>query len=418
MGRTAVVLALVLALVVAGCGGDGPATEGGTPSLDPTSPVEAPPSADRTSVGPNASGDGEPSPTATDAPTVRESGVQVYGGNLSVDPTTIFERVERLLDVDARPPAVVVRHPSELSSTLTLEDPFGRALGVRGSLNESPSTNTAAGTATRYQVRLFVTDDSTTADVERTLAHEFTHAILLQTATAEDTGWENYTLTPDHGAATRSIAEGVATYTADSYVERYHPDRQTESEAKRAAYEAADPAVRLFMSHYLAGARYFEQRAGSPANVTRIYERQPWTTEQVLHGHPPDAEPPVPLSPTVDAPAGWEQDGRTTRGELFVRVVLETELDRATAAGAAAGWGADAVTTYRDGNRTGYGWVLRWDTAADATEFREAFRTYLDRRTAERDDELAFRHERIDDRTIAVYVGPRGFVGNVTASVG
>jgi hypothetical protein len=129
----------------------------------------------------------------------------------------------------------------------------------------------------------------------------------------------------------------------------------------------------------------------------------------------------VPLSvrstSSYDDP--WDVAERDSRGELFVRIMLRTQLEAQRAADAATGWGNDRVLLYERGyEENAFVWTLRWDDAANATEFEEAFEDYLNDRGLYDDgswgvDGNEFRLESIDDRTIAVVAGPTDFVAGV-----
>lgn len=108
-------------------------------------------------------------------------------------------------------------------------------------------------------------------------------------------------------------------------------------------------------------------------------------------------------------------------GELFVRVALSTALPEGRAAAGADGWGEDARLGFVNATGArGYGWVLRFDDAANATEFGDALAAYLDARNFARDggirsnDGRAFRAVRVDDRTVVVLAGAPGFVRGTT----
>lgn len=112
------------------------------------------------------------------------------------------------------------------------------------------------------------------------------------------------------------------------------------------------------------------------------------------------------------------------RSEAFVRTFLEVGLEPERAARAAAGWGNDTLRIARSGaDGVAYVWVLRWDDAANASEFEAALRASLDGRADRVGD--GWRLEAIDgiatvrsptDRTTVLLYGHRSFVGTAAVS--
>lgn len=100
----------------------------------------------------------------------------------------------------------------------------------------------------------------------------------------------------------------------------------------------------------------------------------PRSMEQVLHPEKylDQRDEPAPVAePTPVGGASAESDGRL--GEFFVRVLLQSAVPADEAARAAAGWGGDAYSLWRD--ETGQyrlAWRTVWDTDSDAREFYEA----------------------------------------------
>src|SRR6056297_1717430 len=92
--RQVATLLLVLSMVLAGCSGGGPAT---TTTATESTATETPPTA-----GAVTATDGETTTTVASTTTAREA-VTVTGGDLRVDQTAVFYRVQRLLGTDVRP---------------------------------------------------------------------------------------------------------------------------------------------------------------------------------------------------------------------------------------------------------------------------------------------------------------------------
>lgn len=108
-------------------------------------------------------------------------------------------------------------------------------------------------------------------------------------------------------------------------------------------------------------------------------------------------------------------------GELFIRVLLSSELNRSRAAKSAAGWGNDTRVAYSQNNRTNYLWATKWDTKADADEFRYAIHDYFSQRgtTTASGYQLGDRRIRIyrpSDRTVVICLGSDYFVSQADVS--
>jgi len=116
--------------------------------------------------------------------------------------------------------------------------------------------------------------------------------------------------------------------------------------------------------------------------------------------------------------------GTDRLGERFLRIALRTGLGRERANRAAAGWGNDSFRTYRprSGGSAVYTWVIRFDDAANRTEFASAFEDSLAARASadagdvRRIDGTAFDLRSAGDDSAVVLVGTDRFVRNVSVS--
>ena len=113
--------------------------------------------------------------------------------------------------------------------------------------------------------------------------------------------------------------------------------------------------------------------------IERLYADPPTTTEQVLHPEKylaGEGARPVDLTPREGFLGDdWAVLGRGTLGEFTLQNILVIDLDDRRRVGrAAAGWGGDGWAFYgrTDGARL-VEVVTLWDSAADATEFWQAF---------------------------------------------
>lgn len=403
--RLPIALALATCLVVAGCGV---------------------PSGDRGATD-------TPSPTPAGTETAAADGIEVRNGSLPVDPDRTFDRTRGLLGSDAAPPpAVVVADDGNVTEEPSVPA-FWSLAGVEPRDPVEPVGAVENGYTTALGTIVLAPGESSNASrVERLLVHEFVHYVQFRERRASALRGR-LPATTDGSFVARAVLEGVAVYATDAYVDRYGDDRRRNSEIYprlRAAYPAGS-YQRYALAQYVEGRAYVADRLGTdppdPAAADAIYERPPTTSEQVIHGLAPGEEPPRELRVTVrtaggDGP-GFSPAGRDTMGEAFVRAALENGVDESRAAEAAAGWGNDSRVVFRDGDGVGYAWVLRWDDAANASEFRPAAVQYL----AGQDTVDAFRVESVGAETVVVLLGDRSFVreasvggtgGNVTVAVG
>lgn len=374
-------------------------------------------------------------PTATadsDAAGADDVDIVVQGGGLAVDANRTFVRVQAVLGTAVREPRVVfVRSDAELAAGLgdRAYPEFYRLLGITRPVRGPGEIETTGYTRGPDAVYLNERIAANRTAAEVVLAHEYVHAVQYRSGAVETvrrelgiSQWSAVTGVPlDTWITYLSVLEGGAVYATDAYWRAHVRTGERPGATLVRRYRAATGGAQLVLAPYYFGRRYVESRVDSPTALGRVYRRPPRTSEQVLHGLRPGEEPPAPLSVTV-ADGAWRENGsRTTAGELFVRVTLGTELDREVAARGADGWGNDTRIRFARDGAYGYAWVLRWDDAAEAAEFADAFRTYLDRRATRTDDGwydggTAFELVRAGDRTVVAFLGPRAFVRAATAS--
>ncbi|QPV64047.1 hypothetical protein I7X12_05305 [Halosimplex litoreum] len=403
-------------LVLAGCG----APFGASTTPDSTSaPTDVGPGATPTAtesepgVSPTASsGDGEPSPTGTEVESSEPGGVgeservTVTGGDLPVNATVVFRRVERLLGIDKQPPEVVVTDEGAYDFDTIEPSLAQRALGYEsGRGSESGCVGTffpASGGADRVTITL---GNLSAETVELILVHEYVHSFQWEIAEFEAAAFD--------GRIVGGIEEGVPVYVTEQYAQRYEKrwNGRTPLEMRECLYDHAGEAFRPLAAESLFAARYVEGRIDSPANVSAVYRPPPRTAEQVLHGLAPDAEPPRSLDVSVD---GADAPDVERAGEIRLRAWLRTGLSADRAATAAAGWGTDRIVRFGIGVEPRVAWVLRMDSTTEADELAAAvddLETDLESRNA-----TSLRSTRIGEETVVVFGGPDSFVANATAS--
>lgn len=352
--------------------------------------------------------------------------IRVTGGDLPVDANRTYARVAAILDTDARAPyEIAIDSPEESnipSSTFRIPDAL-RTLGVVYEAPEDAGPSYAGLTTSGSQIRLnsAILDDD--ARTEIVLAHEYVHTVQFRTDAFRSIGRAYDVLGPGPRQASTATIEGAATYLEEVYARQHLEDYPSPIRLELDAYARTEnPGRKYLVAPYAFGGRYLQQRLDSPANLSAAYERPPRTTEAVIHGLEPGAEPPVPLSVTTNG-SEWYAIGSDKRvGELGLRIALGTEVNDTLAAAGADGWGNDRVIEFRGGEGEAFAWALRWDDDENATEFAEVFGRYLETR-ANRTDGLwrtgegtAFRFVRTGDRTTVVLYGSPGFVRNASAS--
>lgn len=418
---------VVLLLVLAGC-------SSGLPEAEPPNVADATTgNASVATTDPPSPPSDARSPSPTDSATVTERpespesladsyDVETEGGELPVDYPLVHARVVSMLDArSTEPPERVRIEPNSRMGVGASRYPeFYRLLGIRVPEDQNRTMTAAAYVRSPDTVtvnrRILDRSDQT----ERTLAHESVHVVQFRTDAFGRTsrGVIDGRPTTDDSVVQRSITEGSATYAETEYAERYDLEGPNATESMGERYRNGTGASKLGLAPYYFGARYADSRVEEPAEIDSLYDDPPRTSEELVHGLEPGSEPVADLTVEAESGGNWELEptARDRFGELFVRIVLGTELNESAAAAGADGWGDDerlAFGNAAEGERgTGYAWVLRFDDAANATEFTEAF----DEWEAVRDEDNPVRSDRVDDETVVVVLGSESFVESVEAS--
>jgi hypothetical protein len=413
---TTAVLALVV--VLAGCG----------------APVAQSPVAPSTETPPTAS------PSTPTPPNANSQSITVRNGSLSVDPDAVFERVQALQGTDVDPPRVIRAYNSieafRNRSRAVGTDVSRRFYTLAGMADDEVNvtervTRQKNGYVTGLgSIVLFVGENASTVEELLLVAHELTHYVQLQTGRQqrliEAVGGA---ATTDQRYAVRAVIEGGAVVTTNAYLDAYADTSVTNSEMYTGLQSALpDGHIAAYEnSKYVTGDAYMDSRSDTPSDLAAVYDSPPTTSEQLLHRLPPDAEPPTPLSVTVETGEPWVTSGADRMGEAFVRTALEGAVGPERAAAAAAGWGNDTVRFLRptDGaGETAFVWTLRFDDATNQSEFQTAYRGSLDQRGTRIDDRWTL-DDNVSagmyaptDRTSVVVFGPQSLVETVSASGG
>ncbi|MFB6126106.1 MAG: Hvo_1808 family surface protein [Halolamina sp.] len=246
---------------------------------------------------------------------------------------------------------------------------------------------------------IVVVSDGETPTIDRTtLAHELLHALQDQHFGLAGGGRTN-----DAGLAHDGLVEGDASYTETLYEERCEGGEWScvPRPSDGAAGSLPNGSLGLYVSIFTPYAEgpnlvhRVRQRGGWEA-VNAMYDDRPTTTEQLVH---PDAYPEEGAA-TVTVPdrsaSSWSRfdlrrsTDRLGEATLFAmfwyqrtvpREALREDVDPYDAydyaANASDGWAGDRLVPYRNGNRTGYVWRLRWENASEAAAFADAYRRTL-----------------------------------------
>lgn len=425
-------VAVAALLVVAGCAGPvgspggTDATPSPTVSTSPVPGTQAPttePNATTTAsttttpppvkTPPPTSATGTTAPTPTPTPADPDAGsetVRVEGGPIPVNASLVFHRVEEILDANARPPVVRIDPPGFHASEQSV-DSFDNRMGLVRNRSELTIQFRGSGTADAVILLLSNTtlENVSARELELALVHEFVHVHQHQRAEGD-----GFPVAPDRRrTVASSLAEGGAVYVTEVYASRYgvpHADGRLPIEHRAHEYRTrADWRVE-WSGRYYFGGRYLDRRLDDPSDLWAAYADPPATMEQIIHG--PGVEPARPLAVAVEAP-GWEVRRRGPRGELSLRAILRSELERAAAAAAATGWGNDSLVRLDAGNDTGFAWALRWDDAGEADEFEGTLRRFVEERREAGGGALTV--ARVAPETVVLLVGPRSFVRATTA---
>ncbi|MFB6269183.1 MAG: hypothetical protein ABEH83_04510 [Halobacterium sp.] len=413
--RPVVAVALAVLFVTAGCQApaEGGGVDGATDAPATAAPTTQAPTQQTTQQPTEPTDSPETGTESTDGPAEVTQFVRVED-ELLFRVTPIYQRVGRLLAVDEydRPATTVyVENASEAGNVSSgSTSGFTALVGISPRPSGGDDGGVKAGAVTRgTTVTLYDYENATARWKENVLAHEFVHVYQSQLPVRDAV--DALDRRRNRPFLKSVMVEGSAEYVQERYAVRYQNETIDQTRIS-AAWKNASAYERLRIAPYTYGSRYFAMRLDGPSGVTDVYEHPPRTAEQVVHGYDPGEEPPEALTVHANASdGGFEDTGAGTRGELFVRLALSTELDWERAADASTGWGMDRLVYFTgEGGRDAYAWVLRWDSASEATEFTDAFEDYDDA------NDERFRVESVTDETVVVYAGADAFVENASAS--
>lgn len=229
---------------------------------------------------------------------------------------------------------------------------------------------------------LVVRGTDPTPYVRSTIVHELTHALQdqhfeLHRPDLDDRDDEMQT-------GFTGLVEGDAVRIEDMYSESLSPaDRKAasaEEEAQASGIDEDTPPVLLELIGfpYLVGpdfARALVDQGGQAA-LDRAFREPPLSSEHLIHptSFLRDDDPKEVVDPEPD---GDEVD-HGVLGELGLVLILEPAIGRDDALAAAEGWGGDRYTAWKEGDRYCVRARIVADSASDAREMVDAFRTWAE----------------------------------------
>ncbi len=349
--------------------------------------------------------EGEEAPAGDDSTTSadRDDADTESHPDLDLDEDAVWDEVATMMDSDAQQPDLFVDEmPAGADQAFEpQQSEFQDALNATES---SPSGSGTSGLAMPGSVYVF--PDGPDEEVEQVLVHEYAHAI--QFADGMFASWlRSAPGTTDEELLQTSLIEGGAVYVADEYTEENFPEFPAQSEQMAASYEAAPAGDRLLLAPYHYGAEYVHAEIDSADELPEVYRSHPVTTAEMLDpdGHPPATDLDVDVE-TSDS--DWSVERTDRKGELYTRIVLDTELSHDEATDAAAGWSDDELVAFEDvDGQEAFVWTTHWESKDNADAFAAAFDSKLDSRTDDWADRTVV--ERVDDRTVSVLIGPDEF---------
>ncbi|HSH58338.1 MAG TPA: hypothetical protein VK988_01610 [Acidimicrobiales bacterium] len=217
--------------------------------------------------------------------------------------------------------------------------------------------------------------------VRVTIAHELTHALEDQQFNLDrkDLGDE-----ADYGFS--ALVEGSALRIEDAYLRSLPADERARARTEERVQagkipDNVPPVVQFaFGFPYVYGPEVVSAllRAGGNARLDAAFAKPPASTEQVIdpRRYLDDDQPrAVPVPRAEKDPF---DDGEI--GQLFLFLMLRSELSDSVARRASDGWGGDRYVAWRDGERTCVRMDFVMDTPSDNDELVRALREWAGKR--------------------------------------
>ena len=238
-----------------------------------------------------------------------------------------------------------------------------------------------------------VSDAGLDVEARITYAHEYTHA-LQDAAYGIDSLQMDAAGEDDRGLARLSLLEGDAYVTMLAWMFQYLTPQEIQEYllGTEIPDTSGTPAwmVAQLSFPYTEGLNWALALAGGdPSNpdyteIDAAFAEPPASTEQIVDIEKWETRESPRAVDVPDLTAalgdGWEEVDDTPIGQATIAIMLEyLGVGRAEAQAAAAGWGGDrAVIVTGPDDGFAVAWRLAWDSAADATEFADAYQIVVD----------------------------------------
>lgn len=265
----------------------------------------------------------------------------------------------------------------------------------------------------QHQHTLFMYEDASLDNVQNrvVLSHELMHALQDQHFTLKKLPLEIKT-NDDRAAAASALVEGEATVVMGEYMLK-NLSLQALKDSMGSALgqnmqqlESAPRYMReMLMFPYLRGQEFCAAifSAGGYPAITRLYQRVPSSTAQILHPAKYMAEEePIPVIWQNLEAKGQKPVVDNVVGEFGIRVLFTEWIDAVAGVDVGEGWRGDRYLAFEGGKALA--WVTLWATEEDANEFANAQNTALTKRGRALGTKA--RVERISSLEVAVIDAP------------
>jgi len=236
-------------------------------------------------------------------------------------------------------------------------------------------------------------------------SHEYAHALVDQAYHVDAQGvYPECLSNSDRCQAIKALVEGDATLVMGLWWRQYaspsdYQDIQNYVPPQTTLPEQYPPQYALLDGQfpYVVGLEFVSSlhNAGNWPEVNKAYARWPESTEQIMHPEKYRAgeKPQEIAAPSLDQVLGkgWRKLTEDTLGEWTTYLLLgygadvDAMLEDSVAVTAARGWGGDRYQVYYqdETERAVLTAVWGWDTAQDASQFRQAMTDHLRKRFRE-----------------------------------
>ncbi|MDQ4107873.1 MAG: hypothetical protein M3138_03580, partial [Actinomycetota bacterium] len=294
--------------------------------------------------------------------------------SVNIEPVTPHEIDRRLRRYfDAYYPERFYRRRSDAWATIGA---IPRDVGILQALDAYQQGQVLGFYNSQNEELVYTGDDDLDRIEHFVLAHELTHAIDDQHFDLDRLDDIVVRCDDERFQAALGVVEGSANHFATQVLFRF-PVETAGSVPSDASAGAVPPMITELQAYpYTAGQRFVDALAdeGGTTAVDRALQKFPTSTEQILHPSkfPDDVAEKVEVpdfAPTFGL--RWRDHDVMVVGEVWLKALLNLQLDEPTAASAAAGWDGGIYRAWSDGADVAVILSTVWDTSADAAEFSE-----------------------------------------------